>query len=154
MCFPSRNTQLARMVCVPFSEERAAQFDVSVGIELQLRGESADQECNKCAWKGLNKAAARSTKDVEHEKCTSRGVVVPVKTEVASVEDNWRWQRRESWGTRRKIRSLLVELQRWTSNFTVCIWHSEGWTAGNEALLEAEILSEHTGYAAFVVDCL
>ena len=37
-----------------------------VGIELKLRGESADQEWNKCARKGVNivAAEARSTEDV------------------------------------------------------------------------------------------
>ena len=37
--------------------------------------------------------------------------------------------------------------------FTVCIWHSECWIAGNEALLEAEILNTRDTPHPWLIAC-
>ena len=63
-------------------EERGAELDVIIGIELKLRGEEADQEWNAYAKEGYKIAAAdaRSTKEVlDGPQKKNEGLIVQLR---------------------------------------------------------------------------
>ena len=118
--------------------------DVFLGIEHRLRKEEMEEQFNKEAKEGWRFAvnAARITDEntgTEDREHTSGGVFVAVDSNLGAVEGAEEGANDSIPGNEGRITQAWANARGGLRVFSVYIWHSEGWSARNEALLEAVV---------------
>ena len=119
------------------------------GIEHRPRKEDMEEEFNREAKEGLRFAAdaARITDErasSEDRKHTSGGVFVAVDSNLGAVVDAEEGAIDSISSNEGRIAEAWVNVRGGLRVFSVCFWHSEGWTPSNEALFEAVVKASKT----------
>ena len=116
--------------------------DIFFGIEHILRKKEMEEQFNKEAKEGWRFAAdaAIATDErasIEDQKHASGGVLVAVDSNLGAVVGEKEGAVTSIPGSEGRITQAGVNVRRGMRFFAAYLWHAEGWSPRNEAILEA-----------------
>ena len=120
------------------------RHDIFVGVEHRLRREKLQDNFNKLCRKGYTVAAdaARSTSEGQETTLhTSEGVFVADATHLASVVDAKGRKVEQLECNEGRVEEMWIKCREGIHILIVYLWHSEGWSVRNEALMSNWIIS-------------
>ena len=117
-----------------------------------------EEQFNREAKKGWRYAAsaARITEEMagdEDRKHTSGGVFVAIDSNLGAVVGAEEGAIESIPGNEGRIAQAGVNVRGGLRIFSVCLWHSEGWSSRNEALLEAVLKRNRTTKHPWLIAC-
>ena len=130
-------------------------FDIFFGIEHRLRKEEMEEQFNKEAkerWR-FAASAARITEETAGNEDRKGGDVVAIDNNLGAVVGAEEGAIGSIPGSEGTIAQAWVNVRGGLRIFAVYFWHSEGWTSGNEALMEAVLKRTRTTKYPWLIAC-